>query len=73
MNIARIDADTSRVVNIEVATLEWIKENADPNGPFLFVPSPEDRPAWIGLGWEPIGGFEQPISKYDETSKERPV
>lgn len=60
MNIARIDAKTSKVVNIEVASLEWIKENADPNGEFIFVESTDDNPAHIGLSWEPIGGFEQP-------------
>ena len=60
MNIARIDATTSKVVNTEVATQEWVTANADPNGPWIFVEIPDDNPAHIGLTWEPIGGFEQP-------------
>lgn len=60
MNIARIDAATSLVVNLEVADAGWVKANADPDGPWLFVEYTDDNPAHIGLGWEPIGGFEQP-------------
>lgn len=58
--IARIDAVTGRVVNIEVADLEWITANADPSGPYLFVPYDETNPAARGLAWEPIGGFHDP-------------
>ena len=47
MNIARIDAATSTVANLEVAAAEWVAAN-------------DDNPAHIGLTWEPIGGFEQP-------------
>lgn len=61
MNIARIDAVTSLVVNIEVVPDGWIAENADPDGPFLFVEYDDTNPAHIGLAWEPIGGFEKPI------------
>lgn len=60
MNIARIDAATGVVVNIEVGSLEWVEANADPDGPFLFVPYDDTNPAHIGLAWEPIGGFAQP-------------
>lgn len=62
MRIARIDAATSTVVNIEVGSLEWVEANADPNGPFLFVPYDDDTPAGIGDAWEPIGGFTRPDS-----------
>lgn len=60
MNIARIDAATGVVVNVELASLEWIEANADPDGPFLFVPYDDDTPAGIGDTWEPIGGFMRP-------------
>lgn len=71
MNIARIDAKSSKVVNIEIASPEWVKENADPTGPWIFVEYTDTNPAHIGLSWEPIGGFEQPIVKDEELSKER--
>ncbi len=58
MNIARIAAATSLVVNIEVASPDWIAANADPDGPFLFVPYDDTNPAVIGRGWDPIGGFD---------------
>lgn len=68
MNIARIDAATGVVVNIEVADLAWIKANADPDGPFLFVPYDDDEPAGIGHAWEPIGGFTPPAATYNLTA-----
>ena len=74
MNIARIDAATNRVVNIEVADLEWIKENADPDGPFVFVEYDDTNPAHVGLAWDSIGGFEQPITKTEaDISREKGV
>ena len=65
MDIARIDAATGVVVNVEVADLEWIEANADPDGPTVFVPVQDgDHPA-IGYGWDPIGGFAQPPTETD--------
>jgi hypothetical protein len=57
MDIARIVDGV--VANLEVASLEWIEANADPEGRTVFVPYTADNPAVIGLGWDPIGGFEQ--------------
>jgi hypothetical protein len=62
MLIARIDAATSLVVNVEVATPEWATANADPDGPFLFVEYDDTNPARIGHAWEPIGGFHDPTA-----------
>lgn len=67
MNIARIDAATGVVVNIEVADLEWIETNADPAGPWIFVPYDDDGPAAIGDSWDPIGGFTRPPDTYELT------
>lgn len=60
MDIARIDAATGVVVNVEVADLEWIEANADPDGPWIFVPYEDDAPAGIGDSWDSIGGFTGP-------------
>ena len=57
MDIARIVDGV--IVNIEVADVAWIEANTDPTGRTLFVPFDVDNPAIVGLGWEPIGGFEQ--------------
>jgi hypothetical protein len=38
MNVARIDAATGVVVNVELADLEWIEANADPDGPWILRP-----------------------------------
>lgn len=73
--IARIDKATSVVVNIEVATPEWIAANADPDGPFLFVEYDDTNPARIGLAWDPIGGFdpEPGLDSYKLTADELTV
>lgn len=60
MNVARIDAATGVVVNVELADLEWIEANADPDGPWILVPYDDDAPAGIGDAWDPIGGFTRP-------------
>lgn len=57
ISIARIKANI--VVNLEVADQEWIDDNQGVDG-FTFVPYTEAQPAWIGLGWTPENGFEQP-------------
>lgn len=70
MNIARIDAATGVVVNVEVASLEWIAENADPAGPWIFVPYEDDNPAAIGGSWDPVGGFAVPAELITVTPAE---
>ena len=47
-------------MNVEVASPEWVTENADPDGPFAFVEYDDTNPAHVGHGWQPIGGFEKP-------------
>lgn len=69
-NIARIDKETGTVVNVEWATLEWIEANADPDGPWIFVPYDESDPATIGQTWEPIGGFTDPAELVTVTPAE---
>jgi hypothetical protein len=66
LTFARVDAATSVVVNIEVATLEWIETNADPDGPYLFVPYDDANPAHIGDSWSPIGGFTEQLETEPE-------
>ena len=58
--IARIDAATSTVVNLELADLEWIEANADPARPWILVPVDDADAAGIGDSWDPIGGFTRP-------------
>ena len=70
MNIARIDAETSRVTNVEVADAAWIKENADPDGPWIFVPYDDSNRAHIGLAWTEADGFEQPPTHEEGTTDE---
>lgn len=57
MNIARIEDGI--VVNIEVADAEWLDAQTPPPGVAL-VPYTPDNPAFIGLGYDPETGFEQP-------------
>ena len=59
MNIARIARDTGIVVNIEVADQAWIDAHVD-DPDFIFVPYTAGTPAVVGLGWDPVTGFEQP-------------
>lgn len=70
MEIARVDRATGLVVNIEIADLEWIEANADPDGPWIFVPYDESNPAARGLVWEPIGGFTDPAELVTVTPAE---
>jgi hypothetical protein len=58
VNIARINTATGVVENIEVATAAWMAANHDPA--WTFVESPADKPAHIGLKYDPTTGFEQP-------------
>ena len=59
MNIAHIENGT--VVNIEVASQEWLDEHAHDAG-VTYVPYTDDQPdpPQIGLGWDAVTGFEQP-------------
>lgn len=57
--IARIDKATGTVVNVEMAEQEWVDAHAD-DPDFVFVPYTAGNPAVVGLGWDPVTGFEQP-------------
>lgn len=59
MNIARI-AD-GIVINIEVADASWIAQNDGVDG-LRFIPYTDEQPAWIGLAWSELDGFEQPTT-----------
>ena len=48
MNIARIVDGT--VVNIEIASQEWLAAQDDPS--VTFVPYTDDAPAYIGGTWD---------------------
>jgi hypothetical protein len=58
MNMARVIDGV--VTNIEVVSEEWLDLN-QPNSDVLFVVYGDDNPAHIGLSWDQINGFEQPI------------
>ena len=62
MNIARIDRATGVVINIESASQEWLDAHAD-DPDFAFEPYVPVAPAFIGLGYDPETGFEQPASE----------
>lgn len=55
LTIARIRNGV--VVNIEMASQDWIDAY---DGPDLIVPYTADQPANVGLGYDPVTGFEQP-------------
>lgn len=59
MNIARIALASGLVVNIECADQEWLDAHAD-DPDYLFEPYPDEQPANIGYGYDPVTGFEQP-------------
>lgn len=62
MDIARIDKATGIVVNIEVADQAWLDaHSADPD--FTFETYVPEAPAFIGLGYDAVTGFEQPTSE----------
>lgn len=59
LRIARIDLATGLVTNVEMAAQDWLDAHAaDPD--FLFVIDDPDTPAVVGLGYDPVTGFEQP-------------
>lgn len=58
LRIARV-AD-GLVVNVEIASQEWLDAHAD-DPDFLFVVDVPEQPARVGLGYDPGTGFEQPV------------
>lgn len=58
LTVARIEDGI--VVNIEVVTDEWL--NGSGAEGLTFVPI-TDQPAYIGLHWDVLTGFEQPPMK----------
>lgn len=58
MNIARIKDGI--VVNLEVADAEWVAENDGIDG-FTFIEYTDTQSAHIGLIWNQLDGFEQPV------------
>ena len=59
LRIARIDPASGLVVNVEMADQAWLDAHAD-DPDFVFVVDEPDAPAWLGLGYDPGTGFEQP-------------
>lgn len=58
MNIAKVI--DGKVVNIEVASQEWIDANYPNADGAIFVPIKDSETAHIGLSWSIEDGFEQP-------------
>lgn len=58
IDVARIKGEI--VVNIEVASPEWVSEQNALNGEYFFVEFDESQPAHIGYGWDSQSGFDQP-------------
>lgn len=56
LRIARIVGGT--VVNIEMASQDWLDAQDDPA--VTFVLDNPAAPAFVGLGYDPVTGFEQP-------------
>lgn len=62
MHVARID-ETNTVVNIEVASPEWLSRPETHAAGFRFVEYTEDNPAGIGWTFDPdTGTFTRPHS-----------
>lgn len=59
MNIARIERSSGKVVNVEVATPEWLASNGD-DPEYLFVEVPEGDPLPLRMYWDAVTGFSQP-------------
>lgn len=59
MVIARVISGV--VVNLEVADEEWLSANADSPDGAVFVVVPDGTLATIGLHWDEVNGFEQPV------------
>ncbi len=59
MNIARIDRATGSIVNIEVASREWLDDHAD-DPDFRFEPYTPTAPAVIGGTHDEMTGFAKP-------------
>lgn len=57
LTIARIKDGV--VINIEVASQEWIDANQGIDG-CTFVPYTPEQPAALGHGYDEVTGFEQP-------------
>ena len=60
MNVARVHGGV--VVNIEVADTEWLRAaQATKNDDGVeLIEYTDAAPAWIGYGYDPARGFEQP-------------
>jgi hypothetical protein len=59
MNIARIDKATGVVLNVEVASQEWLDAHAD-DPDFDFVAYTPEAPASIGGTHDEVQGFTAP-------------
>lgn len=54
------------VVNIEIATQEWLEENQNKQDAALLIPYTEEHPAFVGFGWSEKDGFERPPAFSEE-------
>jgi len=59
VKIARLDMATGLVVNVEMASQDWVDAHAD-DPDYLFILDDPNQPAVIGYGWDPVTGFDQP-------------
>lgn len=55
MNIGRIRNGV--VVNIEIVDEQWVDDGSSDD---VLIPYTDEQPAFIGLGWSEVDGFEQP-------------
>lgn len=59
MQIARVDAATNVVVNIEIADQAWLDELQEAPGPHLFIPYTEADQVSLGAVWDGISWPER--------------
>lgn len=57
------------VVNIEVASPEWLTDNSAGSDGSVLVPYEDSDVVHIGLGWSAATGFEQPPSEDAELTR----